>query len=223
MSTKSVQPKNIDTRDRILDAAEELFVEHGFAATSLRAIATRADVNLAATNYHFGSKMGLLGSVFHRHIFPVNEERLKRLKALERSERSLTLNEILEALFLPLIEGLPHERLPALMGRIFSEPESITKPIIEKEFAEVAARFQAAIVKVLPDLPIEILRWRFHLMIGSMIHMLKFQSPIGSEYSRDMFTKGIEELINYSVAGLSRGQNLQGNPDQQVNHQEISK
>ena len=46
-----------DTRERILDAAESLFIEHGFAATSLRAIATLAQVNLAATNYHFGSKI----------------------------------------------------------------------------------------------------------------------------------------------------------------------
>ena len=51
------------TRDRILDAAEELFVEMGYAATSLRAIAQLADVNLAATNYHFGSKEGLLAAI----------------------------------------------------------------------------------------------------------------------------------------------------------------
>ena len=61
-----------DTRERILDAAEALIIERGFAATSLRAIADRARVNLAATNYHFGSKMGLLAAVFHRIVEPIN-------------------------------------------------------------------------------------------------------------------------------------------------------
>ena len=49
-------PKNSATKGRILDAAEELFMEHGFEATSLRQITATAHVNLAAVNYHFGSK-----------------------------------------------------------------------------------------------------------------------------------------------------------------------
>ena len=71
-----------DTREKILDAAEALFVERGYAATSLRAIATAAGVNLAATNYHFGSKMGLFAAVFHRRIEPINQQRLVLLNEL---------------------------------------------------------------------------------------------------------------------------------------------
>ena len=44
------------THDRILDAAERLFAEHGVAGTSVRAITDQAQVNVAAVNYHFGSK-----------------------------------------------------------------------------------------------------------------------------------------------------------------------
>mgnify|MGYP000184469773 CR=1 FL=1 len=50
-------PKNsVDTRSRILDAAEVLFMEHGFDGTSMRMITSQAGVNLAAVNYHFGTK-----------------------------------------------------------------------------------------------------------------------------------------------------------------------
>ncbi|MCA3844458.1 MAG: helix-turn-helix transcriptional regulator, partial [Burkholderia sp.] len=47
------------TKARILDAAEDLFIEHGFEAMSMRQITSRAAVNLAAVNYHFGSKEAL--------------------------------------------------------------------------------------------------------------------------------------------------------------------
>ena len=56
----------IDTRQRILDAAESLFTESGFDATTLRQITGAAEVNLAAVNYHFGSKEELIREVFRR-------------------------------------------------------------------------------------------------------------------------------------------------------------
>lgn len=202
MSAKADSPA-VDTRERILDAAEALFIEYGFAATSLRAIATLAEVNLAATNYHFGSKMGLLAAVFHRSIAPINEMRLDQLNSLEGSGRKLTMREILEALFLPLARSLPRKNLLPVIGRIYSEPESITKPLMENEFAEVSARFQSALSKVVPGISQSELRWRFHLMVGSMIHLMKFQSPLGLDPSPAQLKTGIEQLIEYSIAGLS--------------------
>ena len=56
----------IDTKERILDVAERLFADHGYATTSLRDITTEADVNLASVNYHFGSKDALLIAVLNR-------------------------------------------------------------------------------------------------------------------------------------------------------------
>ena len=72
------------TKDRILDAAESLFMEHGFEATSLRAITAAAGVNLASVNYHFGSKEELFQAVLTRRLDPMNQERLDLLTKLER-------------------------------------------------------------------------------------------------------------------------------------------
>ena len=55
-----------DTKQKILDAAERLFGENGYAATSLRHIISEAKVNLAAIHYHFGSKQDLLDQVILR-------------------------------------------------------------------------------------------------------------------------------------------------------------
>ena len=62
-----------DTVTKILDAAEALFAEHGFAETSLRTITAKADVNLAAVNYHFGSKKALIQAVFERFLTPFSQ------------------------------------------------------------------------------------------------------------------------------------------------------
>lgn len=198
------------TREKILDAAERLFVEKGYAATSLRAIATLAEVNLAATNYHFGSKKGLFASVFHRCVQPINEQRLLLINDLEESERQLTARSVLECFFAPLAAAMEkNHQVPALIGRIYAEPESLTKPIMEQEFGEVAARYQLAIAGVFPDVPADELRWRFHFMIGSMIHLLQFNAPMGTESSLSTFISGIDRMIDYAEAGLAQSNERQ--------------
>ena len=124
-----------DTQARILDAAESLFIEMGFAATSLRAIAKRADVNLAAAHYHFGSKEGLLGAVVHRRVGPVNDQRTRSLDALRRETAIPSVRQVLQAFFQPLAEYGPHGSVPRLMmARLYGEPESVSQPLIEREF-----------------------------------------------------------------------------------------
>src|SRR5947209_1582864 len=93
------------TRDRILDAAEELFMEHGFEATSLRQITTAAEVNLAAVNYHFGSKEELFQSVLTRRLDPMNQERMALLTAYEQcaAPHPLSCEKIMSAMFIPAL------------------------------------------------------------------------------------------------------------------------
>src|SRR5215471_5042092 len=74
----------VATKVRILDAAEALFMEHGYEATSLRIITAAAGVNLAAVNYHFGSKEELFQSVLTRRLDPMNQQRVEILTRMER-------------------------------------------------------------------------------------------------------------------------------------------
>ena len=92
------------TQDCLLNAAEALFAEKGYAATSLRSIAARADVNLAATHYHFGSKEGLLAATVERRVAPINKARLAALDVLE-AEGNFTVESILQAFLQPLIHS----------------------------------------------------------------------------------------------------------------------
>ena len=88
------------TRQRILGAAEELFAERGFAAASLRQVTAAAKVNLAAVNYHFGSKDNLIEEVFRRRLDQLSDRRLERLAELAKSD-STTLEGLLDAFITP--------------------------------------------------------------------------------------------------------------------------
>ena len=200
------------TRQKILDAAESLIIEHGFAATSLRAIANQADVNLAATHYHFGSKQGLLAAVFHRRMGPVTEARLKRLEEVELSGEAITVRKVLTAFFAPFHDAMRSgliRILPGLVARMYAEPPALTKPIMEGEFSEVAGRYIAAMHRARPDLSEEELRWRFHFMIGSMIQLLQFHAPLGMPSSEAALQEGLNRLLDFTVAGIEqRGETL---------------
>src|SRR5262245_47872957 len=96
----------VETRNRLLDAAEALFMEHGFEATSLRAITAAADANLAAVNYHFGSKEALFEAVLTRRLDPMNQQRVNLLDALEAESggESLGCEQILSAMLIPALK-----------------------------------------------------------------------------------------------------------------------
>ncbi len=89
-----------ETVERILDAAEQLFAEKGFAETSLRLITSKAGVNLAAVNYHFGSKKALIQAVFSalpRAILRQPGKELDRRQA-EPEAQHATLEDLLHLL-----------------------------------------------------------------------------------------------------------------------------
>src|SRR6476619_2538659 len=94
-----------DTKTRLLDAAEQLFMEHGFEATSLRQLTAAASVNLAAVNYHFGSKEELFQAVLTRRLDPMNQERIELLEKLEResSGRPISVEKILSSMLIPAL------------------------------------------------------------------------------------------------------------------------
>ncbi|HYQ38579.1 MAG TPA: helix-turn-helix domain-containing protein, partial [Pseudomonas sp.] len=85
-----------ETVERILDAAQQLFAERGFTETSLRMITARAGVNLAAVNYHFGSKEALIQAVFVRFLGPFCQGLERELD--QRRGQDATLEELLELL-----------------------------------------------------------------------------------------------------------------------------
>jgi AcrR family transcriptional regulator len=168
-----------DTRERILRAAEALFMERGFADTSLRMITARAEVNLAAVNYHFGSKEALIREVFQRHLGPLNAARLAYLDRLEAQAQGQPLSpeRIVEAIVTPVLQVSRDPvkggaRFLRLLGRALSEGTDALQGLLPAHYREVVVRFKAALVRALPDVPETEIVWRMHFMFGAMAYAL---------------------------------------------------
>jgi len=170
----AVAPK-LDTKQRILDSAERLFAEYGFAGTSLRAIIADAKVNLAAIHYHYRSKEALLDAVILRRLEPINRERLELLDASERSGQP-TLEQILEAFLGPAfrVGADPNGQMfVRLVARIFTEEMSVFSHVIKQHFGVVLERFTRALHAAVPELPNSAVLWRMLFMAVSLGHALR--------------------------------------------------
>ncbi|CAB3642593.1 hypothetical protein R8871_00419 [Paraburkholderia graminis C4D1M] len=167
-----------DTKSRILDAAETLFIDCGYEAMSLRQITSRAEVNLAAVNYHFGSKESLIHSMLSRRLDRLNEERVKLLDRFDQmlGER-LTCEHVLGAMFIPALRLSRDPRVGGkaflrLLGRAYTDPSAFIRDFLNAHYASVAVRFFDAFQRALPHLPREELGWRLHFAIGALSGVL---------------------------------------------------
>lgn len=197
----------------MLDAGEKLFARQGVDGTSVRDIVKVAGVNLGSVNYYFGSKDRLVVEVFMRRLEPINRERIARLDALEAATegQSIRLEEIIDALVRPAMEGGDdREDFMRLMSRCLVEPNEDLKKSIEKEFAEIARRFDSAILRAVPGLPPEEMFWRMSFLFGALHHGQQQwagfdQIPKPSELQpirpdREGF---IQRLIAFGTAGFT--------------------
>ncbi|HUH93612.1 MAG TPA: TetR/AcrR family transcriptional regulator [Casimicrobiaceae bacterium] len=163
------------TKLRILDAAETLFMEHGFEATTLRQITAAAGVNLAAAHYHFGSKEELFEAVLKRRLDPMNFERVALLTRFESESapRPLSCEKILAAMFIPALKlARDPERggknFLRLLGRAYADPAPFIRRFLSEQYAVMIARFKAAFGRALPRLPKRELTWRLHFVMGAL-------------------------------------------------------
>ena len=178
MAVRTTARHSGDTKSRILDAAEALFIECGFEAMSLRQITSRAEVNLAAVNYHFGSKEALIHAMLSRRLDHLNQERVKLLERFDTMlGPRLTCEHVLGAMFIPALRLSRDPRVGGkaflrLLGRAYTDPSSFIRDFLNGHYASVAERFFEAFQRALPHLPREELGWRLHFAIGALSGVL---------------------------------------------------
>src|SRR5258705_4425567 len=155
----AIDATSAGTKTRILDAAEPLFMEHGFEATSLRSLTSAASVNLAAVNYHFGSKEELFQAVLTRRLDPMNQERIVLLEKVEREAqgRPLSCEKILFAMLVPALKLARDERRGGknflrLLGRAYADPAPFFRHFLSAQYAEMIGRSKEAFYRALRQL-----------------------------------------------------------------------
>ena len=199
---------HFSTKERILAAAELLFAQHGFAETSLREVTSRADVNLAAVNYHFGSKSNLINEVFRRRLDELSSRRLEALTAAER-DRPGALDAVLAAFIEPAL-ALSQERqggsaFVRVIARAYAEKDESLRKFLSDNYGHVMREFARAVSACLPQLGREQLYWRLDFIAGALTYAMADFGQIkrpGEISEAEHCRRAAAELIRFAAGGL---------------------
>jgi AcrR family transcriptional regulator len=210
--------RGVETRDRLLDAAEKLFAERGFDGASMRALTQAAGVSVSAANYHFGSKEALLRATLLRRVEPLNRRRLECLDEVERDAvgQPLILESILEAFLRPVFDERAASvdatsRFRQVAARLYSDPPEVVDAMKRELFGPIMIRFVDALAKSLPDKPRHEIELGFQLSVGVIVHVISghlvsmpsskdIASAVGNAALSDESL--LEQMIAYMAAGL---------------------
>ncbi len=196
------------TKERILGAAESLFAQRGFDGASLRQLTTAAGVNLAAVNYHFGSKEKLVEQIFRRRLDALNDSRLEAL-ALVAGAETTTIEDVLAAFIRPALD-LSHDETGSLfmrvLARAFAEHDDTLRQFLSENYGHVMRQFTAEFARLLPELSRQELYWRIDLVSGALTHamsgfgMIQRKKDVTEVAHREQTA---QHLIRFAAAGLS--------------------
>jgi AcrR family transcriptional regulator len=204
---------HFSTKDRILGAAEELFAQFGFSGTSLRQVTSRADVNIAAVNYHFGSKENLVNEVFRRRMDEMSAQRLARLRAAV-DQHPCELEAVLAAFVEPAL-ALAQDRhgggaFIRVIARAYAEKNDSLRRFLSDQYGHVLREFAKAIAGCVPALSKEELYWRLDFLSGALTYAMAdfgmIKRPTGVSESAHQ-QRAARELIRFAAAGLQAGSN----------------
>ncbi|CAD5377457.1 TetR/AcrR family transcriptional regulator [Pseudomonas sp. OF001] len=207
-----------ETVERILDAAEQLFAERGFAETSLRLITSKAEVNLAAVNYHFGSKEALIQAVFVRFLGPLC---LRLERELDRRQgQAASLEELLELLVAQALgvagSSAKLTAFMRLLGMAIRQNQRELHAYLGGLYGKVFRRYQQLLQEAVPGIPPLELFWRAQFMLGAAIFsMAGIQALRGiaqADFGTDTSTEQVLELMVPFLAAGMRSETVLADP-----------
>jgi AcrR family transcriptional regulator len=214
MNKESVVPASVETKKKILDTAEALFARNGYRGTSMRAITGKAGVNVAAVNYHFGSKKALLEEVIKRRIIPLNHARKKRLeKVIEdarRRRRAPDIRDVLCAFIEPTIEFRESEPgardFVAFIGRSITDPDDTVRKTFHRTILPMMQLFFRTMRDALPGKSDEQIFWGMNFTMGALFHTMHICGSPRTEFLgfRTDISAGrlVDMLIPFVTSGM---------------------
>jgi len=201
-----------ETVERILDVAEQLFAEKGFSETSLRLITSRAGVNLAAVNYHFGSKKALIQAVFSRFLGPFCVNLDRELDQWQgRSNPRPSLEELLELLVVQTLALKPRSGndlsiFMRLLGLAFSESQGHLRRYLNSAYGKVFRRYMLLVNEAGPRIPQLEMFWRIHFMLGTVIFSMSGIKALRGMAEEDFAVNtSLEQVMRLMVPFLAAG------------------
>lgn len=160
--------KSLETRTRILDAAEELFSMHGIYGVTLRDIATLAKVDTALLHYYFDSKRGIFEAVLARRAAVLNYECTEELTRYEQEAAgAMTVEGALAAYLRPVFKlnrtgGRAWRNYCTIITQLSNSPDW-GADAIATYFDPLAKRLIEILGKALPHAEQADLYWCYHM------------------------------------------------------------
>jgi len=205
----------LETKRRVVDAASALFAERGFHGSTVRDIAQRAKVNLAAGHYHFGSKETLYLEVLRAQFADIMAELEQRGARLARGRRPpgrAALRALLHtrvAAILELLVGPPPSLHGTLMMREMCDPSAALPDIVEQFIQPHKRELEAIVAALFPRLPRATVERCVFSIVGQVFfyrHMLPaLQLMIGEDQlTRAWWRITAEHIAEFSLGGMQR-------------------
>jgi AcrR family transcriptional regulator len=219
----TVGPDRSSARERIRDAAEQVFASYGFEGASMRLIAEQAGVAQALLHYHFQSKAALHAAVFERRSSTINDRRARLLDQLFGGAASPSLEDVLEILFLPVATlGEEHRgdydsfQQMVIAVSVGSDRRSIE--LMTRYYDPIARRFIEAFQTVVPGLSEKSAIWSYLFALGARMQAQSRSNRaarLAKSKKPDDVAAVSAFLASFVAAGIRQAA-IEGLPDQRA-------
>jgi len=198
-------------QERLLDAAEELFCEHGFEGASVRDIAAAAGCNIASVNYYFGGKEKLYTEVWRRHLRLMRDTRVASIdKIMSQSQAPPRLEDLLRsyanAFIEPLVDESRGRRFIKLMAREMVDRHLPQNMFLEEMIIPVMTALRQALLRTCPGLEESEARLVILSIVGQLIHTVgaktMFEQTDSAEMPKFDLTDAVDHIVKFSAAGI---------------------
>lgn len=195
----------------ILNAAERVFGERGYAGASMRSIADEAGVAQALVHYHYATKDKLYEAVFDRRSSAINQHRGKLLDDLFASERTATVEDVLTIAFTPLSEIFHGEDAVnlalyvQLVASVSLGSDERSQRIRETYYDPIAERIIDAVHTVVPGIAHEQAVWAYLFAVGArqQAHAINGRAMrLGAQDRAKKSTAHYSDLVRFAAAGI---------------------
>lgn len=195
-----------ETVERILRTATVLFAERGFAETSLRTITSMAEVNLAAVNYHFGSKKALIQAVFTRFLEPFCMALEKNLDELESDKvnlQSILLTASEAFISTQLKVGDKPDRFARLMTLAYTQSQDHLRRYCSERYGKTLNRFSELLNTAAPGVDVMSFYWRINFMLGASLFTLSSFESIIVVVGENPEEHSVDEMFKHLVPAMT--------------------
>lgn len=211
-----VMKRRVKTATRIILAAESLFAEQGFTETTMRQITSAADVNLAAVNYHFRSKQGLVNAVCERLMEPLCEEIESALEDRLLDPSPVRIEELLEILMRALlnvsqINTFSLSVFMRLLELAYMKNQEELREFFITEYWHRLEKFMDCLRKDAAPMEDNEFFWRLHFLLGSIVFTLSnYHMLLTLEKSSFKDSAEIERILHRMIPVLAAGMQARG-------------